>query len=142
MQVTYPTAKEINDWEALGNEHWSWDDMQPYYRKFQTFARPSAEVAKSLGTSHYQPTDYGSMGPIQVGFYTPHDLQDVWLKTFETLGHRMSQSPLSGAAMEGLQTLQVWILSLGHEVTPRMPTTSQPQQGQTCFSSQEPKPSR
>ncbi|KAJ6086383.1 hypothetical protein N7486_010664 [Penicillium sp. IBT 16267x] len=101
MQITYPTAKEINDWEALGNEHWSWDDMKPYYRKFQSFTQPSAEAAKSLGTSYYQPTDYGSMGPIQVGFYTPHDLQDAWLKTFETLGHRMSQSPLSGAAIGG-----------------------------------------
>ncbi|KAF4216039.1 hypothetical protein CNMCM8980_003042 [Aspergillus fumigatiaffinis] len=101
MQVTYPTAKEINDWGALGNEHWSWDDLLPYYRKFQTFARPSAEVAKSLGTSHYQLTDYGGTGPIQVSFYSPHDLQDAWLKTFETLGHRMSQCPLSGTAIGG-----------------------------------------
>ncbi|GFF75340.1 uncharacterized GMC-type oxidoreductase Mb1310 [Aspergillus lentulus] len=68
--------------------------------KLQTFARPPAEIAKPPGTSHYRLTDYGGTGPIQVSFYTPH-LQDAWLKTFEILGHRISQTPLSGTGIGG-----------------------------------------
>jgi choline dehydrogenase-like flavoprotein len=102
MQITYPSAAEIDAWEALGNQAWSWKDLEPYYRRSQTFIRPSGDVSALLGTYHYDPSKYGDAGPIKISFYkTCSELHRAWLEAFEAREHRMHGDPLSGDAMGG-----------------------------------------
>jgi choline dehydrogenase-like flavoprotein len=102
MQMTYPSAAEINAWEALGNPAWSWKDLEPYYRRSETLIAPSNDVSALLGTSHYDPSNYGDGGPIKVSFYKScSDIQRAWLEAFEVRGHRMHGDPLSGEAIGG-----------------------------------------
>ncbi|KAH8820710.1 aryl-alcohol dehydrogenase [Xylogone sp. PMI_703] len=102
MMVTYPSAREIDDWEALGNKGWSWKDLEPYYRRSETFIKPSDEVSIHSGTSHYDHSKYTEQGPIKVSFYkAASPLQRAWIESFEALGHRMNTDPLSGDAIGG-----------------------------------------
>jgi choline dehydrogenase-like flavoprotein len=102
MQMTYPSAAEVDTWAYLGNPSWSWKDLEPYYRRSQTLNRPTDDVSALLGTSHYNPSKDGKGGPIQVSFYKScSELQLAWLETFEIRGHRMDGDPLSGHAIGG-----------------------------------------
>jgi choline dehydrogenase-like flavoprotein len=106
LQITFPSAAEIDAWGALGNQGWSWKDLEPYYRRSQRFIKPSDDLSALLGTSHYTPSNYGDSGPITVSFYkASSELNRAWLEAFELREHRMDSDPLSGDAMGGFTNL-------------------------------------
>ncbi|TVY43942.1 Glucose oxidase [Lachnellula occidentalis] len=62
---------QIDSWETIGNEGWSWDELFPYYKKSENFIVPNpAQVA--AGAS-YNAVDHGECGPLKVGYH--HELQ-------------------------------------------------------------------
>uniref|UniRef100_A0A0W0G5T9 Putative alcohol oxidase n=1 Tax=Moniliophthora roreri TaxID=221103 RepID=A0A0W0G5T9_MONRR len=65
MQLNRPSAQEFNDaFAAFGIEGWSYEDLLPYYRKFESLtANPEA-----FSTAHVQPDSavHGDHGPLAV----------------------------------------------------------------------------
>lgn len=58
---------QIDSWETIGNEGWSWDELLPYYKKSENFIVPSpAQVA--AGAS-YNAVDHGEGGPLRTGYH-------------------------------------------------------------------------
>lgn len=102
--ITFPDRESIDNFALLGNEGWSFDDMQPYYQKFHTFHEPSAEVAEFLGLDEYTDVSlHGKSGPIHVSYGNYFsDLAKAWCRTFEALGRKAVADPLSGDAVGGL----------------------------------------
>jgi choline dehydrogenase-like flavoprotein len=62
------SRQDLDNWVALGNKGWGFDDLAPYYRKFERFTAPSKELDGKLGsTSEYlDPLLRGTDGPLQV----------------------------------------------------------------------------
>lgn len=66
--MTYIRAnrEEIDVWERLGNDGWTWDTLWPYYLKSEEYVRPSPEQSDAGGT--YQMGNHGTDGPLRVGY--------------------------------------------------------------------------
>ena len=62
------SRQDLDNWVALGNEGWGFDDLAPYYRKFETYNPPSAKVAEKFKSAYVDPLLRGTEGPIQVMF--------------------------------------------------------------------------
>lgn len=59
---------DYEDWEALGNEGWSWDDLLPYFIKSETYTPVDSEdIADQFGIAEYPPV-HGYSGPVNVSF--------------------------------------------------------------------------
>lgn len=61
------SKQDIDNWAELGNEGWSFDDMKPYYRKYETYHPPSKELGAKINDKYVDPVLRGNNGPIQVG---------------------------------------------------------------------------
>lgn len=83
--MTYVRAQkpQIDSWETIGNEGWSWDDLLPYYKKSENFTIPTP--AETLAGASYDASYHGRGGPLSVGY--SYDLlngsfhsivQDTW----------------------------------------------------------------
>ncbi|KAF1952474.1 choline dehydrogenase-like protein [Byssothecium circinans] len=57
-------AADYDAWEALGNNGWGWEGMEPYFIKGTTFQPPSPEVAEAFNIT-WDPAVYGN-GPLTV----------------------------------------------------------------------------
>ena len=59
---------DYDDWVALGNEGWSWDDLLPYFIKSETYTPvPSQELALQFSIEEYAAA-HGYSGPVNVSF--------------------------------------------------------------------------
>ncbi|KAF2103459.1 choline dehydrogenase [Rhizodiscina lignyota] len=98
MSAMYPGRGLWDAWTEAGNEGWDFETMKPYYKKFQTFHRPSKETIAALGMDSYYDFDlYGTDGPIQttvVEFRTA--LGDIWWDTWKNLGMTSNSDPIQG----------------------------------------------
>ena len=66
--MTFPSKSSIDCWDALGNPDWTFEPMEPYYRKFHTFEEPSDALSKSLGLEYLDRDLHGKSGPVQATF--------------------------------------------------------------------------
>lgn len=95
------SKQDIDTWEALGNKGWGWDDIVPYYRKFETYHPPSAEASERFGASYVDESLRGKDGPIQVSFpvHDNHWLHQVWPATCQNVQYpAIPQDPRSGTS--------------------------------------------
>lgn len=84
-----PSPNGIDAWAQLGNDSWSWNIMEPYYRKFFTLNLPDE------ATSDYVAQDWTTAicgevgGPVQVSNteVTEGSLSKTWIATFRGLNH-------------------------------------------------------
>ncbi|KAI0456726.1 choline dehydrogenase [Xylaria acuta] len=99
--VVYPTQRNFDSWNALGNKGWSFDDLAPYYRKFHTFYPASQETNALLSLDYVKPDNQGSTGPVRVSFpsdaYGP--FQRAWMSAFKGAGIGNDRDPILGGKM-------------------------------------------
>lgn len=64
------SRQDLDNWKELGNDGWSFDDLQPYYRKCETYNPPSEALASKINNKYIDPRLRGTNGPIQVSVCT------------------------------------------------------------------------
>jgi choline dehydrogenase len=85
---------DYDDWKALGNPGWGWDDVLPFFKKSEDFDRHSAH--------------HGRGGPQHVTDISPHvhPVCHSFVETARALGFT-SSSDLNGADTEGVGMYQI-----------------------------------
>ena len=102
MFWTHASRRDIDNWGALGNPGWSWETLQPYFTKSETFVKPSARQKSALNLSFVEPSVHGYDGPIVNSFPSSSDsLQEAWPATFANLGLGVDGDPRGGQALGG-----------------------------------------
>lgn len=87
--LVYPNRAMHDAWASIaGDSCWSWNHIEPYYRKFQS-----------------DPEVEGSDGPIQASYPAHmHVMQKAWEDVFDSLGARSPKHGASGEAIGGFTT--------------------------------------
>jgi choline dehydrogenase-like flavoprotein len=91
-------AAQVDVWEQLGNEGWSWKDLMPYYKKSEYFQEPTE--SQLLRGASFNPETHGTSGPLAVGWTEDMLNQDVVSsvnQTFGALGLPFNKEPNAGA---------------------------------------------
>lgn len=98
--LVYPNRAMHDAWaEIAGDDRWSWERMQRFYKTFQTVQIPEGTENNS---STVEPVE---CGPIQASYPRQmHILQSAWEDVFRSLGAYSDQDGVSGRAMGGLTT--------------------------------------
>jgi choline dehydrogenase-like flavoprotein len=65
------SRQDLDNWAELGNKGWGFDDMLPYYRKFETYHPAGNAFAEKVNDKYLDATLRGTSGPIQVGITMP-----------------------------------------------------------------------
>ena len=88
-------AQDYEDWKALGNPGWGWQDVLPYFRKSETFER---------GGNEYR----GDSGPLYVSDPSAqyHPLCKTFFDAAEQLGFSFNPD-FNGAEQEGVGYYQI-----------------------------------
>ncbi|KAI0968690.1 hypothetical protein F4678DRAFT_474418 [Xylaria arbuscula] len=88
----------VDAWEEFGNPGWNWETLSPYYKKFHTLSRPSAETVSHLRLDYIDENIRATNGPVQASFPDVIDdpLPGAWVDTLAALGHPASGDPFSG----------------------------------------------
>lgn len=103
LMVLYPNRGSIDSWEALGNEGWGYDSLEPYLRKFATVHAPPQAAKDVVGLTYHNESLIGD-GPVQVSFsegYGPTN--SAWMETFAKFGLEMTADMRSGNALGAFQ---------------------------------------
>ena len=106
MFWTHASRRDIDNWGSLGNANWSWDALQPYYKRSEEYIAPSKRTENDLQTEYVVPGIHGMKGPIINTFpdiYGP--LDEVWPRTYEKLGLAVQSDPRDGLALGGYTNL-------------------------------------
>lgn len=104
MMLSHASRRDIDNWAALGNPGWGFDDLQPYYRKFETFTPDDAD---SPGIEIMERDLHGRDGPIQTRLYPASgELDNAWAPTLKTLGLDAREDPRKGATLGGYKLLK------------------------------------
>ena len=98
-----PSSQGIDAWARLGNDGWTWAEMEPYYRKFYTLSVPDEATSQHLGLDYITDTDKAARGPIQVSYtgVVQDPLSKAWVETFKGMKHGMSGDPFSCKSVGG-----------------------------------------
>lgn len=98
-----PSSNGIDAWAQLGNEGWSWEAMEAYYRKFYTLNVPDVATSQHLGLDYITDTDKAARGPVQVSYtgIVQDPLSKAWVDTFKGLKHDMTGDPFSHRSLGG-----------------------------------------
>ena len=103
---THASQRDINDWGALGNPGWSWDELLPYYLKSETYTSPPAAFSEKIDTSFTDPSVHGERGPVQDSFPPFYDdFYAAWEPTYKNLGLGPNGDPKGGLAIGAYTTL-------------------------------------
>jgi choline dehydrogenase len=62
------SRQDLDNWVELGNRGWGFDDMMQYFRKFETYHPPDANLAAKLSGEYIDASLRGTSGPVQVEF--------------------------------------------------------------------------
>lgn len=97
--MTYIRAnrEEIDAWETLGSEGWTWDNLWPYYLKSEKYTHPSPEQSAAGGT--YQTPYHGTEGPLRVSYrgnLTDSPTTSLIIETWERLSLALNPDLNSG----------------------------------------------
>ncbi|KAF2769255.1 alcohol oxidase [Teratosphaeria nubilosa] len=82
---THASPRNIDNWGYLGNENWSWAELEPYYRKSEHFSSQTRR-----------------QGPVHNAY--PHEwtpLDQAWPLTYDRLGLGMITDERDGLALGG-----------------------------------------
>ncbi|KAL5339807.1 GMC oxidoreductase [Aspergillus crustosus] len=98
--VIYPSRKDVDSWEELGNAGWNWESLSTYLRRSETYTPPSSEIRELLSLVYIDETLQGGDGPVQISFGdAPFPaINAAWPKVFENLNHKLTGDPKSGVA--------------------------------------------
>lgn len=81
-------AVQIDIWQEIGNDGWTWEKLFPYYLKSESMSIPN-KTQSEAGAS-INPRYHGSDGPVHVGFFDlrkqDHDLTTSFNRTLESMG--------------------------------------------------------
>lgn len=66
MSYTRAQDIQIDAWEWIGNEGWTWESLVPYYKKGEDFQVPTP--AQYSAGANYEPSYHGKSGPLLVGW--------------------------------------------------------------------------
>ncbi|KAF2812105.1 alcohol oxidase [Mytilinidion resinicola] len=85
MMHSQCSARDLDNWVALGNPGWAYADLLPYFQRAETYTAPSEGLAQKLG---YVPVDAGlrgGEGPVRgmwpvlgeaMGYPSPRDCRE------------------------------------------------------------------
>ncbi|KAL2889934.1 Gmc oxidoreductase [Ceratocystis lukuohia] len=80
------SASEYSDWDSIGAEGWTWENMLPYFKKSENFTAPDSNYAAEANIS-FVPEVHGTDGPVQVSYpnyYFPGSA--IWWNSVKSLG--------------------------------------------------------
>jgi choline dehydrogenase-like flavoprotein len=102
--MTYLRAEavQIDAWEQIGNQGWSWESLMPYYKKSEYIQEPS--ISQLLRGASFDPKIHGTSGPLAVGWTDNMMGEEVMSsinRTLEILGLPLNEEPNAGS-MRGL----------------------------------------
>ena len=103
---THASQRDIDDWGKLGNKGWSWDELNPFFSKSETYNPPTAEISSQIDTDFIVPSEHGTNGPVQDSF--PPFFDDFyisWEPTFKKLGLGPTGDPRGGLAIGAYNTI-------------------------------------
>lgn len=60
------SKQDLDNWGELGNKGWSFEDLKPYYRKFETYHPASETLSQQIDDKYLDKSLRGTSGPIQV----------------------------------------------------------------------------
>ncbi|KJK77220.1 hypothetical protein H634G_07527 [Metarhizium anisopliae BRIP 53293] len=86
MAYTRAEDVQIDAWQTIGNEGWTWEKLLPYYLQSEKLTIPSqSQVSKGAS---YNASLHGKSGPLDVGFFDipDNDLTGVLNTTMNGLG--------------------------------------------------------
>ncbi|CAG5181937.1 uncharacterized protein ALTATR162_LOCUS9910 [Alternaria atra] len=99
--ILYPSSRNFDAWESLGNQSWSWAKIKPYFRKYHTFEAGSKSTSDLLGLDKYMdPTTQGTDGPLSLTHtdtYGPFNA--AWNQVFDRFGMNDSLDPIDGVKL-------------------------------------------
>lgn len=65
------SRQDLDNWVELGNEGWGFDDLIPYYRKFEHYHCANETLADKINDKYLDKSLRGTEGPIHVSSYFP-----------------------------------------------------------------------
>ncbi|KAF2748566.1 GMC oxidoreductase [Sporormia fimetaria CBS 119925] len=89
------SRQDLDNWVELGNEGWGFDDLAPYYRKFEQYHAAENTLADKINNKYLDKSLRGTEGPIH----------EVWPKTCLNAGYPMPKDPRTGSAIGGFNQL-------------------------------------
>jgi choline dehydrogenase-like flavoprotein len=105
MAYTRAEDVQIDAWEAIGNEGWSWSTLFPYYKKSQSLEPPTA-VQTEVGAT-FEPEVNGFEGPLKTGWaktLMTGDFSNILNETYASLGVPWNKD-INGGKMRGYNRL-------------------------------------
>lgn len=109
MTYIRSNREEIDVWEQLGNDGWSWDALLPYFKKSEEYIRPNA--AQNEAGATYDLENHGIDGPVRVGYRpglanssTSPLLLETWNRLSVPLNPDLNGGDVRGVAL-GPQTV-------------------------------------
>ncbi|EKM59944.1 uncharacterized protein PHACADRAFT_250766 [Phanerochaete carnosa HHB-10118-sp] len=67
LVYTKPPARDIDDFERLGNPGWNWKNLEPYFQRAEGFSEPTEEYKTRTGVKTETWT-VGRQGPLKISF--------------------------------------------------------------------------
>lgn len=103
---THASQKDIDNWGALGNHGWSWQELFPYFQKSETYHSPPAAVSEQVDTAFVESAAHGHDGPVQDSFPPFYDkFYKAFEPTYKSLGLGPTGDPKDGLAIGAYTTL-------------------------------------
>jgi choline dehydrogenase-like flavoprotein len=88
--------QDYDAWRDLGNPGWGWDDLQPFFRKSETFHPASEFIAKSTQVGTHDGL-LGCDGPVHVSYPSEYSASHaLWHRTLNSIGVESNDSHLGG----------------------------------------------
>ncbi|EEQ85274.2 aryl-alcohol dehydrogenase [Blastomyces dermatitidis ER-3] len=101
---------------------WTWENVQPYYRKSYTLNLPDEETREHLGLKWVGPSVHGFSGPIQASF--PGEVQNplvkAWVDISKNIGYEATADPYSGASLITINANKEVVITAGVLNTPKL----------------------
>ncbi|KAG4065548.1 hypothetical protein HA402_013318 [Bradysia odoriphaga] len=94
MMYTRGNKRDYDDWEKMGSTGWSFDDVLPYFKKFENYQIPNSD-----------PSFYGSAGPVTVQYVNYKSvLSTTFIDGMKELG--LSELNYNGKKQAGVSHIQ------------------------------------
>jgi choline dehydrogenase len=106
MFWTHASQQDINNWGELANKNWSWEALERYFEKSESYVAPSKQIEEDLQTQYIDSRLHGKKGPTINTFPdTCGPLNEAWPRTYEELGIAVKSDSRDGLAVGGYTNL-------------------------------------